>query len=329
MALEHFISELLYRYNCVIVPQFGAFLTQSHPAQINKDNNTLYPPSKSISFNAQLRTNDGLLTKYMAEAEKMDYDAMLVRITETVKGWMAQLEKGETLILEAIGEFQQTQEGQLLFEPYEKVNYLTSSFGLTPHVAVPVARETYKEEVDVLEERIPITFTPEKRQTPGVRPFLKYAAIFLLAVSTAMTGYRMYLQNGVSEQAVMEAAQEKVNNHIQKATFFDAAPLELPPITLDVNAEDPKNGPENDAKERQISQKHHHIIAGAFRQKTNAEKKIGQLQRQGFDGIYLGTNARGLHMVAYAGYNDSKKALADLAKIRRNHSKDAWLLSKK
>ena len=50
MTLEHYISELLYRYNCVVVPGFGAFLTQSHSAVIDENTHTLYPPTKTIGF---------------------------------------------------------------------------------------------------------------------------------------------------------------------------------------------------------------------------------------------------------------------------------------
>ena len=37
MVLEHYISDLLYRYNCVVVPGFGAFLTQKNSAKIKYD----------------------------------------------------------------------------------------------------------------------------------------------------------------------------------------------------------------------------------------------------------------------------------------------------
>jgi len=51
----------------------------------------------------------------------------------------------------------------------------------------------------------------------------------------------------------------------------------------------------------------HHIIAGAFRYRTNANKKINQLKRRGFNPSYIGTNPFGLHMVAYETFTDSKK----------------------
>ena len=61
MNFENHISELLYRHQCVVVPGFGAFLTEETSAKIDQNNNVFYAPKKLISFNANLRNNDGLL----------------------------------------------------------------------------------------------------------------------------------------------------------------------------------------------------------------------------------------------------------------------------
>jgi len=61
MQLATYIKDLLYRYECVIIPGFGAFLTQYQSATINSANNSIFPPGKQVSFNRQLQTNDGLL----------------------------------------------------------------------------------------------------------------------------------------------------------------------------------------------------------------------------------------------------------------------------
>ena len=87
MVLEHYISELLYRYNCVMVPGFGAFLTQMKSAVIHNSTSAFYPPTKVISFNEQVVTNDGLLVSYMAEAENISYEEMLVKVSDSTSDW--------------------------------------------------------------------------------------------------------------------------------------------------------------------------------------------------------------------------------------------------
>ena len=67
MQLSQYISNLLYRYDCVVVPEFGAFLAHKIPAKIQENKNSFYPPSKRLSFNAQLQINDGVLANHISE----------------------------------------------------------------------------------------------------------------------------------------------------------------------------------------------------------------------------------------------------------------------
>lgn len=323
MVLEHYISELLYRYNCVVVPEFGAFLTQRKSAGLHKSSNTFYPPSKILSFNNQLTNNDGLLVSYIANAEKVGYETMLKKVTEAGNQWKASLKRGDRIKLENIGDIWLNSEQKMQFQPSDKINYLTASFGLSSFVAAPLTREVLKEEVQELEEKVPFIFTPEKRETVSIQPYLKYAAIFLLALATGLTGYRTYNEMEANQQLVQEEAQEQVSKTIQEATFFDTAPLELPVLEL---AAKPAKKPNFDPKS---PEKTHHIIAGAFRFEKNASKKIRQLKRGGFNAAYLGTNDFGLHIVTYDSFKDPQQALDALQKIRRTHSSDAWLKSVK
>ncbi|MFH6603012.1 SPOR domain-containing protein [Maribacter algicola] len=318
MVLEHYISELLYRHSCVMVPGFGAFLTQRKSAVLDSYTNTFYPPNKILSFNGQLTSNDGLLVSYMANARQVSYDEMLKRLEKSVEHWKKRLAKGELLFLDKIGELHLNKDGKIIFQPFDKVNYLTSSFGLVPFVTPEVTREVLKEEVEQIEERIPFIITPERREKSSfnIRPYMKYAAIFLLALSTGLTGLRFYNETAKADQLAREEAQQKISDHIQEATFFDAAPIELPTVTLDVIT-------------KKKSEAVHHIVAGAFRFKKNADRKIRLLKRRGYEAEYLGTNDHGLHMVTYSRYADAKEALKALHQIKRTESHDAWLLSKK
>lgn len=320
MVVEHYISELLYRYNCVVVPNFGAFLTQRTSARINDITNTFFAPTKSISFNEQLVSNDGLLVSYIAEAEKASFEEILSRIETLTKKWKERLNAGEKLSLKNIGLLWNNAENKVQFQPYYEVNYLTSSFGLSSFKSIPVTREVLKEEVEALEEKIPFIISPEKREQANFRPYLKYAAIILLAISAGFTGYQVFNNGLQSQQVVREDVKKEVDRQIQEATFFNTKPLELP--TVNVNAVSTSKAKINNAAK-------HHIVAGAFRVKANADRKIESLQNKGYKAAYYGTNAYGLHMVTYDRFTDPKEALSELRRIKRTESKDAWLLSEK
>ncbi|MEO0572036.1 MAG: SPOR domain-containing protein [Bacteroidota bacterium] len=315
MRVEHFITELLYRYNCVVVPEFGAFLANTTSAHLDTKHQTIHPPTKKLSFNQQLTKNDGLLVSYISNAKNLPYEELLEEVIDVSNQWKVKLESGQSLFLEGIGKLWTGKEGKIQFLPEEGYNYLASSFGFSSFNAAPVVREKLKEEVEQLEEKVPFTFTPERRNAINQRSWLKYAAILLLLFATGASGYQFYKQNQEKQLLVRQNVQEQVSKHIQEATFFEGNPMELP--TLNLNVSKRPTGPI------------HHVIAGAFRFKGNADKKIAQLKTQGYGASYLGTNKYGLHQVAFDSFSDSQEALAYLRKIKASVSSDAWMLSEK
>ncbi|MDP2161187.1 MAG: SPOR domain-containing protein, partial [Flavobacterium sp.] len=74
MRIDNYLSQLLYRYQCVTVPGFGAFLTEIRSAHLDESSNTFYPPKKVIAFNSNIKNNDGLLTQHVALSEKISYN---------------------------------------------------------------------------------------------------------------------------------------------------------------------------------------------------------------------------------------------------------------
>lgn len=311
MMLEHYIHELLYRYECVIVPNLGAFITNTIPATISTNNYTFYPPSKIISFNEQLSANDGLLIKHIAETEKKTYKEVLETVKEQVAVWQLALSNNEKINLTYIGNLWRNKEEKLLFEPAKDINYLTTSFGLSTFVSQSIIREQLKEEVVLLEEKTPLLFTPEKRNDNSSKyVYLKYAAMFLLAVSTGLTGYKFVQTKQIhNQQILVENAQKQIEKTIQEATFFDSIPLELPSVILSVNKQPQK----------------YHIIAGAFRIKANANRKIVQLQNKGYKAEYLGVNNSNLHTISYDSFSDVNEALSFLRTIKTTENSEAWL----
>lgn len=315
MRVEHYIAELLYRYNCVVVPEFGAFLANTTSARIDSKTRTLHPPSKNLSFNQQLTKNDGLLVSHIANAKKLPYEELLTEVIEVSKQWNDKLHAGKSVFLEGIGKLWMGNEQKIQFSPEEGYNYLVSSFGFSSFNAAPVIREKLKEEIERLEEKVPFTITPERREASIGRAWLKYAAVFLLLLAGGTSAYQFHNQNQQQQVLVQQNVQAEVSKHIQEATFFESDPVELPALNLNISKK--ADGPM------------HHIIAGAFRFRENADKKITQLKAQGYRASYIGTNKFGLHQVAFDSFSNSQEALNYLRKIKSTVSADAWMLSEK
>ena len=130
MAIANYIKDLLYRYDCVIVPHFGGFVTNKTSAQIGEDSLTFYPPTKQVGFNVNLTHNDGLLANYIASSENISFDQATSKIEDIVAVWNTTI-KTAPLQINNVGSFSLNEKKQLVFSPTNKVNYLRSSFGLT------------------------------------------------------------------------------------------------------------------------------------------------------------------------------------------------------
>ncbi len=307
MLLTRYISDLLYRHECVIIPDFGGFITNIKSAKINTFSNTFYPPYKQISFNAFLKQNDGLLANYIASVDHITYDAALNFISFEVEDWKKRLEY-EDLVLENLG-YLSLKKNKIIFEPDSNTNYLTSSFGLTSVVSPEIKRETYKKQVKELEKKAPILITSESRKLPA---YLKYAAIFLLGISVLGMGNKLY--NNYRNKQIIAAAeknQKEVEQKIENATFMISKPL--PTIDLEI-------------KTPEQSSKSYHVVAGAFRFPENAEKKQKELEKQGYNSRILGVNKWGLTIVTFDSYDNERDAINSLNRIKRTQEKKAWLL---
>ncbi|MBB3123226.1 hypothetical protein FHS04_000723 [Mesoflavibacter sabulilitoris] len=310
MQLETYISDLLYRYDCVTVPEFGAFLTQRKSATVHDSTNAFYPPKKVLSFNEQIQNNDGLLARYIADVEKIPFEVATQNIAMRVKSLKSYLTEGETLTFENIGDLKLNNEGKIQFTPSYHLNYLTDAFGLSQFVSPSVTREEYKKEVETIEKEVPtIAITQEKRKS---KSYLKYAAVAILALGLSGFGVTKYYKNIENHnQIAQEEADAQLESQIQEATFVISNPL--PAVTLNVN--------------KQIG--NYHVIAGAFRLEENSDKKVEQLRALGFKARKIGTNKYGLHQVAYGSYTSREDAFNALNSIRKESNKDAWLLIKK
>ena len=116
MKLDKNISELLFRYDCVIVPDFGGFIANYKPAKINSRTNTFSPPSKQISFNSNLVVNDGLLANQIAQKYKVSYNEALVSIEKCVETYQNDLNLGKRVVVEKIGVFYLDPNKKIIFD---------------------------------------------------------------------------------------------------------------------------------------------------------------------------------------------------------------------
>jgi hypothetical protein len=307
MNIAPYIAQLLYRYQCVTVPGFGAFLTEIQSAQLIESSNSFFPPKKIISFNAYLKNNDGLLANHIAQAEKTSYEYAISAIQYEVFNWKKALQENGLFAIKNVGDFSLNADKNLIFTPYDQTNYLTNSFGLAPFVSPKVKRELFELKIEALEDENVIPLIPERRK---ITAYLKYAAIFVLGLGlTGALVYPIYQQQIANETILVEqSVQMKVQNKIQEATFFIENPI--PAVTLTV-------------KDVKMS---YHVVAGAFREEKNADKIFHQLSDQGYKARRIPQNKYGLFPVLYGSYATFPEAESAKQEIQKTGNPDAWIL---
>jgi hypothetical protein len=309
MNIESHIAQLLYRYQCVTVPGFGAFLTEIQSAQLIESSNSFFPPKKTISFNAYLKNNDGLLANHIAQTEKTSYEYAVSAIQYEVFNWKKALQENGVFSIKNVGKFSLNADKNLIFTPTDQTNYLTNSFGLSAFVSPVVKREIFEQKIEALEQNEVIEFIPEKRKSGA---YLKYAAIVVLGLGlTGAVSYPIYQQQIANEKLMVETAvQKQVQHKIQEATFFIENPVPAVSVTLSV-------------KEEKMS---YHIMAGAFRDERNAEKIFKKLSSQGYKARRIPMNKYGLYPVLYGSYATLAEAEKARQEIKKTDNPDAWVL---
>ena len=307
MKIENYIAQLLYRYQCVTVPGFGAFLTEIQSAQLVESAHSFFPPKTLISFNASLKNNDGLLANHIAQTEKTSYEYAVSAIQYEVFNWKKTLQETGIFSIKNVGDFRLNADSNLIFTPSEQTNYLSSSFGLSPFVSPLVKRELFEQQLEALQETDTIQLVPEHKNKYS---FLKYAAVFVLGLGlTATVGYPIY-QNEIETQKIIveTAVQRQVQNKIQEATFFIESPI--PAVTLTV-------------KEGKLP---YHIMAGAFRDETNAQRVFENLSEKGYKAKRIERNKYGLYPVLYGSFTTYAEAEKLKNEIRAKENPQAWIL---
>jgi len=324
MKIELYISQLLYRYQCVTIPGFGAFLTEIQSAQLIENSHSFFPPKKLISFNSHLKNNDGLLANHIAQAEKTSYEYAVSAIEYEVLNWKKALQENRVFTLKNIGVLSLNAENNIHFTPNDQINYLAQSFGLTTFVSPIVKREielpkpipsSEKVNVDFELDKTVFNFTPDT-EIKKSNPYLKYAAVLVVGLAVAGTiGYPIYQNKIATETVLVETAvQKQVQNKIQEATFFIKTPIPAVTLSLKTNSED------------KIVKMPYHIMAGAFRSEANAKKEYNQLIAKGYKARCLGINKNGLYPVLYGSYSTFAEAEKEKNEIIQVDNPEAWIL---
>ncbi|MFN4299316.1 MAG: SPOR domain-containing protein [Thermaurantimonas sp.] len=357
MTINEHIINLLYSYDCVIIPGFGGFVARYFPAEIQEGTYMFRPPSKRISFNARLKENDGLVAHYISQKEGISYQEALQMLEITVRSWNRILESGNKIHLEGIGKIYTDSEGNLQFTPALEANFLTSSYGLamfrspaitTESLIAQSIRRQAEAEGKVLESRNAGYFLSNVFNTVKVASVVVVVgSIFYLAIentqmfkrsktdsfsyigftvndSIAPTSEDLKDNFNISESESTEfnepARQIETKSQEQKIENFSS--VEILPLKEVRSAENSSYNGTSTAEKVSEVREIVKISVGAFGVEANAQNRLRELANHNINGFIEPTGK--LYRVVVA--CEKKEADVMLQKIKEMVAQDAFVL---
>lgn len=324
LELSKYIRELLFYYDCVIIPDFGGFVANYHPAEINDAQNSFKPPKKDLLFNKNLIYNDGLLINYIASSDKISYSEAKSIIYEYVQDIIYKLESGEKVMFDGVGTFNYDKTQNLLFEPDLTTNYLIDSYGLSSFQFPAIINDFHNKLETQFKNKGTIKKVINNKATKRI--LISIPIIAALAIIPLKTDLLKNTNiNFSSFNPINKTAQETIttNKSQQRQVNISSA--------LDENT-NKRNalffGDNNESKNysKPINNKKYYLIVGSFRKLLNAENLKQQLTNDGFNPEILNNNTQ--YRVSLEHFDNKNTALKKLIKIRNQYNKSVWLLTK-
>lgn len=294
MNLAKHIFELIKFNECVVVPEFGAFISNYKPAHFDQQSSTFSPPSKEVIFNTKVTQNDGLLINYIAEKEKVSFHNAEQCILTFVDRTYNQLKKGEYVELEEIGTLKLDKYGTILFHPFQSFE-LIEAYGLS--------EVTYS---TILDKQKVFQPGPIIRTMPRKRDLVKIAAGFGLLLALSLYPVRNGKQT-LQSSVIFPDLAETVSNK----TTPKAEPIEN--NTAIVLSE-------------QLAKEHPYIlVGGSFGDFKNAAQLQNKLVNEGYNSE-ISELGSGLYRVIVESFESKEEAIHAMKSYRKkSNNSSAWV----
>ena len=294
-SVEDHIKELLFRHDCVIIPNFGGLVSNPVSSKINTVSGTIFPPSKLIVFNKNLSINDGLLINHISKKEKISVDDSKNIVFDFSKKITDSLMTERSMRLNNIGLFTLGSENNIIFHQDIANNFDLNSFGFE---SFQIQKKTKtKKIIDI----------NQSRATKKIS--YKAAAVLIPLILLSLTNI------------LLDTSTNNINIQKSDLNFFKKSKVPK----LDVAENKIEKEIEKIETITTPKTKNYHVIAGAFIEKSNAEKLNNSLIESKFNSEIL-LSENGYHRVSYNSFESKENAKIELEKLKRTN-KSAWILT--
>lgn len=361
MELNNYLKQLLYQHDCVIVPGLGGFVCAHKKLEFNVQAGFIMPARKTVAFNQNLNTNDGLLANHLVQKEKIGFQKALENINAWVSTLHYSLQQGQTINIEGLGSLSLSTEKKIVFVPLANVNFSQDSYGLpmldlgkksgsakTTTTSEPKPAKAEKEKPKKAQAEPKPSIAPQRQKRSTLSPVRKVIAVLvaIILIAAIVIGQdwayhhsqadkgsiiNFDSSNGNSSKNEPETLEQKINTEEDEAESS-------------INTQTAEPEKENSLQNTTITQPRvesstsistktdsvFYIIAGAFKSERNAEDLRDELNRKGFSSEIINLPNSSLYRVGYNSYESRLKAESKLNDLRnKTHNFDAWVLAVK
>ena len=342
--IQKYVVELLFKHDCVIIPNLGGFVAQYKSAALDEVTGFFSPPSKQILFNINLKNNDGLLANEIAQRKQITYNEANELIISFVSNVDQQLNAKKSFTFLDLGTLI-FEENSLIFKQ-KSINFLTSSFGLAP---INVNEFKPLIEANGGSNKI-IDLSPKVPKNSkwwiaaAIVPLLFYTAWIPLKTDLFNNPsnfnysdlnpftYTKTTVNSINEEIPVNTSNSN-NNSVLTKTQINEVKEPKTTVTLELETEVENTVIEEvtietseEVFEIPVSIQYH-VIVGCFGNKKNANRLVKKLNRKGYPAFELDLN-KNLHRIALGTFNDKDDALTAQKKIKKEEKMSSWILTK-
>lgn len=321
IRINHHIQNLLSEHDCVIVPNFGAFIAEYSPAVVSDTESTL--PSKDILFNRTLQRNDGLLINAIIEEEGINYAEAKQKIATYVNNIQQQISNGESYTFEGVGILQQDEAGFLQFEAQKDNECWRDAYGLRAITLQKIRRSILDSKSD------PASTTRKRFITPSRIIAAAAVIILFLVFSTPLSDRPLANHAGWTfKQAPNTSLSDSVvKPQIDTTTL--ASNSAIAPITSTTEVQTlPLSRKTPQETEVPSPQKLYHVIIASLANEKEATEYTHTFKTTyDFDNIET-LKGSGRYRISVAHFDQKSDAVAFVKSIRLLNPKfkDTWVL---
>ncbi len=349
MNLEKYIYQLLREYDTVIIPGLGALVSAYKPAQFDEASEEIMPPSKAVSFNSSIKTNDGLLVEYVASNEGISTAEAFDKLENERENILFALDKGEKVTFANVGTLFYDARRQIQFEPSEGENLLPDAFGLeATSLKEEPEGETIPEREEEMEpenhekgkaedEPAPSVSGSETVFTGGDGPAEKKSRgwLWFLLLFLPIIGAGIYF---LKKEKFSPTEKPENITTIPPADSFRAE--EIIPVPADSVKKDSVAQPPADTVTKTpvdsvelVDQENYlkpdttkyYLVSGSFQEKENAKKHLEQLKKDGYNAFHLGKRGS-FYIVGIDVFSNEQAAFdAQYDFLEKNPASGVWV----